>query len=175
MQLAHSPGMLSGVRLPSLKTVHVDSVSKHFTAETQVAAHFEMPDLESLRQSINDAVRTAKTEDERLALKSIIQDAMRSVESPHEVVWRMYVEPHSYAVLRTATAFRIFHHLADEALSAETLANKCNAQKLLVVRLCRVLAAMGILKEVDVEQYENGPIGNALARDPFLEGGVNFM
>lgn len=134
-----------------------------------------MDEFRILSTRIKEAIAASRSEDDRQALKTIIQDALKQVETPHEVVWQMYVEPHSYAVLRTAIDFRIFHILAEGKQSAQEIASSCKADKLLVVRLCRVLVAMRVLSETGIEEYKNGPVGEALARDPCLEGGVKFM
>ncbi len=39
----------------------------------------------------------------------------------------------------------------------------------------RVLAAMNIVREVDIKTYESGPVGKALTKDAGLEGGLKFM
>jgi hypothetical protein len=128
-------------------------------------------------EAVQTAIATAKqNEKSRGALLATLRAEILDLETPHEVFWRMLVEPHAYAVVRSGIQLGLFRLLHVEGtVSAEKIAQRTGADKLLVVRLMRVLGAMGIVKEMDVETYTNGPGGKVLAEDAGMSGALSFM
>ena len=128
-------------------------------------------------ESLQDLIATAKQdENTRSALLADLRAAVQELETPQEVFWRMLVEPHAFAVVRAAIKLELFQHLHKSgSLSSNQLARCCGADELLVVRLARVLTAMGILKEIGLRQYENAVAGTVLATDIGMRSALNFM
>lgn len=135
-----------------------------------------MADKNALTQTLNASIASA-TGDEahRLALKDALQAALRQVETPHEMFWRMLVEPHGYAVVRTGIALGIFQALVAGPKTAKELGSQLGAETLLVIRLMRVLSGLGIVREVAVQTYENAAAGKVLAGDAGMTGALSFM
>ncbi len=48
--------------------------------------------MTDLRRTIQDAIESCRTEQERQAVNGILIDALRTIESPGDVVWRMMME-----------------------------------------------------------------------------------
>jgi hypothetical protein len=83
--------------------------------------------------------------------------------------------PHKYAVLRAAMEMNLFGLLSKGPATAQELADGSGAEKLLVVRIMRVLAAMNVVKETKLETYENHGAAKAIVNDVHQEGAVKFM
>jgi hypothetical protein len=128
-------------------------------------------------ETIQHLVIEAKQDNaSREALLASLRGAVQDLETPQEAFWRMLVEPHAYGVVRSAIQLRLFELLQKSGTcTADELAQQSDADKLLVVRFMRVLTAMGLVKEVGVQKYENGAGGNVLATDPGLRGALSFM
>lgn len=136
--------------------------------------------IELLRQSLQVAIRSTDSnfKDE---LKTLLRGTLRKLETPGERIWEMMFYPHQTAVVRAAIEMRLFHSLAEASqggLTVDELADRVpggDADDLLVARLLRMLAGMGVVKEVGLQKYENDVVGETLARDVQLEGGIKFM
>jgi hypothetical protein len=128
-------------------------------------------------EAVQTAIAAAKqNQDSRGALLATLRSEIQDLETPHDVFWRMLVEPHAYAVVRSGIQLGLFRLLHVEGtLSAANIAQRTGADKLIVVRLMRVLSAMGIINETDVEMYANGPGGKVLAEDAGMSGALSFM
>jgi hypothetical protein len=127
--------------------------------------------------SLKDVVAAAKAnESTRQQTLASLREAVQELETPHEVFWRMLVEPHAYSVVRTAIQLQLFELLhKSKSLTANDLARESGAEQLLIVRLMRVLVAMGLVKELEVQKYQNAAGGETLATDVGLRGALSFM
>jgi predicted transcriptional regulator len=113
-------------------------------------------------------------EHSRQALLSSLRCAVQELEQPQDIFWRMILEPQAYAVLRCATELQLFQLLQGHTVTtAAELAERSGAEVLLITRFMRVLAAMGIVTEVGVQQYANAPPGELLATQPVMCGVLN--
>jgi len=122
-----------------------------------------------------DIVTFSSNDDDKNALKEVLRKALHSITPPGEQLWDIMFYPHQYAVVRTAIELRIFHLLSIKQATAEELADKSGADKLLIVRLMRVLVGMHVVRETSVETYENTGVAEMLATNKSFEGGLKFM
>jgi hypothetical protein len=139
------------------------------------------PDLDVLHQVLDDAVQKI-SQDSQGVLKTLLRDTLDKLVTPAERLWDIMFYPHQNAVIRAAIEMGIFHSLASKdnkgGLTIEELALKVpdsGADTILVARVMRMLAGMGIVKEVGMDRYENSSVGELLANDIYLEGGMKFM
>jgi hypothetical protein len=125
------------------------------------------------------AVANASDESKR-AFVAFLRETIRSIESPADQLWNIMFYPHQSTVIRVGIGLKAFHTIDESPnrrATAEEIAKKVpgGADALLVARIMRVLAAMGVVKEVGRETYENGLVGQELVKDVLLEGGMKFM
>ncbi|KAJ9614054.1 hypothetical protein H2200_002190 [Cladophialophora chaetospira] len=133
--------------------------------------------LEPLEQSLRIAVDSTSSEFKN-GLKTLLQQTLRKLETPGERIWEYMFYPHYAAVVRAGIEMRLFHSLAEGAATVEELTDRVpggDADDLLVARLLRMLAGMGVVTEVGLQKYANAAVGETLAKDVHLEGGMKFM
>ncbi|KAH7370259.1 S-adenosyl-L-methionine-dependent methyltransferase [Rhexocercosporidium sp. MPI-PUGE-AT-0058] len=111
-----------------------------------------------------EAVASGNGGGDDLQLMRAIQKLNRVAESPAEQLKRIHFQPVQYAIVRLAVEMGLPPTLVEaKQMRADELAMKCGADKLLVVRVMRVLAAMDIVDETGEEQYRASPTTEALA------------
>ncbi|EKD12991.1 uncharacterized protein L3040_007074 [Drepanopeziza brunnea f. sp. 'multigermtubi'] len=119
-------------------------------------------------------VSSGKTRD-NLALLRGIRNLNRVAESPTDRLRRVLYQTVQNAVVRLAVEIKLPHSLAAaKEMSATELALGSEADRVLVVRLMRVLVAMDIVDEVGEEQYRSNATTEALA-SPTWTGGTRFL
>ncbi|KAI1427702.1 S-adenosyl-L-methionine-dependent methyltransferase [Xylaria sp. FL1777] len=98
------------------------------------------------------------------------------LETPLDTIWRMIMSPHAPAALMTLIKAGVIQEItkSDSPTTADHLSTTTGAEKLLIVRLLRPLAALGFVKEVCAEQYVPTPITKALVGRALL-GGFQFQ
>ncbi|KAH8594262.1 putative O-methyltransferase [Bisporella sp. PMI_857] len=98
-----------------------------------------------------------------------------SLESPPEFIWRMIMEPHKSASVRTALEMGVIDAISSSngPTTSADLANATNADKQLIVRVLRPLTAMKIVDEVGIETYNANPISRILTVQA-IKGGFKF-
>ena len=135
--------------------------------------------IETLRHLAQTTMQSTSA-DLKAELKSFLLETLRSLETPGERLWDIMFYPHQCAVVRAGIEMRLFHTLSEsenKEVTAQELAEKVpgGADRLLVVRIMRMLAGMGVVKEVGFGTYKNAPVGETVAKDIHLEGGMKFM
>ncbi|THC91391.1 hypothetical protein EYZ11_009140 [Aspergillus tanneri] len=91
----------------------------------------------------------------RFQLLRLIDELKLAVETPTETVLRMIYQPPQNAALRTVIDLRIFPLLVEhpQGRSAKDLAVHTGAEKALIVRLMRVMIALGLCASREPEVY----------------------
>jgi hypothetical protein len=125
------------------------------------------------------AVANASDESKR-AFVAFLRGIIKSIELPADQLWNIMFYPHQCTVIRIGIGLRAFHTIdksPNKRATAEDIARKVSrgADALLAARIMRVVAGMGVVKEVGRETYENGPVGQESVKDVLLVGGVKFM
>ncbi|KAF4448913.1 Sterigmatocystin 8-O-methyltransferase [Fusarium austroafricanum] len=99
---------------------------------------------------------------------------IQELENPGEQLARIgWGEPTRTAAFRTLFDLGILQKLGEEPQSSEQLAAGTKADTVLVARALKHLAANGIIKEVEQNQYVGTPFSMS-TRDPTMEGGLIY-
>ncbi|KAI1261979.1 S-adenosyl-L-methionine-dependent methyltransferase [Xylariaceae sp. FL1019] len=114
--------------------------------------------------STAQSVLTNQDDAARKQLLSTAMQATAMLESPVDTVWKMIM---SAGVIQEIAK-------AKPSVTADHLASVSGADRLLIVRLLRPLAALGVVKETSQEVYAPTPITKVLV-DCALLGGYQFM
>ncbi|KAH7348574.1 S-adenosyl-L-methionine-dependent methyltransferase [Rhexocercosporidium sp. MPI-PUGE-AT-0058] len=137
-----------------------------------------MPSLLGLVQQVQvaaKAVASGKGGGDNLQLIRAIRKLNRVAEPPAERLRRVLYQTVQNATVRLAVEMGLPHALVEgQEMSADELAVKCGADKLLVVRVMRVLTVMDIVDETGEEQYSASATTEALASATWTSG-VRFI
>ncbi|KAF2755429.1 hydroxyindole O-methyltransferase [Pseudovirgaria hyperparasitica] len=136
-------------------------LANDLTASIKLMSSSRHSDAEVLRKSI---LATAK---------SLVQ----SLEKPEEVaMWWVKTAHCERAALRIAVDLRIFHILCDAngPVTSRQLAEKTNAEELLIVRLMRLLCSFDFAKEACEKVYLATKYSKAMT-EPGIEGGMKAI
>ncbi|CAG8948676.1 hypothetical protein HYFRA_00001796 [Hymenoscyphus fraxineus] len=123
--------------------------------------------VSELIQKINEVVANPPTQDalhpsERVALWKALDSLRGAIENPVEATGRIAFGAYEQVGLRLGIEMGIFNSMATVLPAGEMevteLAEKINADSLLVGRVMRLLSAMGLFKEVSENKYANGPL-----------------
>ncbi|CAL5871019.1 uncharacterized protein PFLUO_LOCUS5261 [Penicillium psychrofluorescens] len=109
----------------------------------------------SLTDQIRDTVQNPNESDHRHAkLLRLVDEVKLAIETPTETILRLIYQPPANAALCTAVDLSIFPLLAKhEVLSATELANSTGADRGLIIRLMRVMTALGLCASDKAEVY----------------------
>ncbi|MCJ1426479.1 hypothetical protein MMC29_004382 [Sticta canariensis] len=112
----------------------------------------------------------------RKTLQALSQKLAGALETPMDTIRKMNYAPQSLAICRVAIKGGWFKVLADgdNPKTATELANATGAERELIVRLFRILAAVGIVAEVGRETYSSTPVTNALTHPPIYSAVEHF-
>ncbi|KAH7303153.1 S-adenosyl-L-methionine-dependent methyltransferase [Rhexocercosporidium sp. MPI-PUGE-AT-0058] len=138
----------------------------------------DMASLLELVQQVQvaaEAVASGTGGGDNLQLMQAIQKLSRVAESPAERLKRILYQLVQNSIVRLAVEMGLPPALVEaKEMSAYELAVKCGADKLLVVRVMRVLAAMDMVDEIGEEQYRASPTTETLASVTWT-GAVRFQ
>ncbi|CAD6579776.1 MAG: hypothetical protein ASARMPRED_009245 [Alectoria sarmentosa] len=116
-------------------------------------------------------------EDSRKKALTTAQSLVAALQRPEDVVMRYAWENGSQRMsLRLGVDLGIFHILVDnngKPVSATEIAAQSKAEELLIIRIMRVLTAVGFATEADVQSYVATPLTQAITK-PSLEAAVKI-
>ena len=131
----------------------VDFARLNITAMSSSSSLMNM--IDKLRAT---AVATSKDDfTGRSKLLTQIDDLRLAVETPMETLYRVGQQPWQNAAIRIALDIGIFGVLVGEtdgAVNVDLLARETKADKALIIRLMRVLVALGLCEKVSPNAYE---------------------
>ncbi|KAI9684553.1 MAG: hypothetical protein M1822_005641 [Bathelium mastoideum] len=108
-------------------------------------------------------------EETRKAALKAARKLVTALEKPQEVLWRYAFRLSSQRMaMRVGLEMGLYGVLAraqGKPVHAKDLADACNAEKLLTVRIMRVLSAMCFVDEVDYETYAANELTNLMAEE----------
>ncbi|GAD96230.1 O-methyltransferase [Paecilomyces variotii No. 5] len=104
---------------------------------------------ETLAKISKDYVSSRHTPEEHLQLLSAIREIQLLVETPTETVLRLIYQPPQNAALRTAVELGVFSILSARSqgksmVTATEISSETGADRALIVRLMRVMSALGL-------------------------------
>ncbi|KAL9092356.1 MAG: hypothetical protein Q9159_000864 [Coniocarpon cinnabarinum] len=142
-------------------------------ATSTVSASSFNTDVEHLDSS------SFKDEESRRAALDAARSLVRRLEKPMESMLRMcWVEPSHAFALKTAVDLKLFEVLGrdgkDSEKSVRELADATNADPILVHRLCRLLAAMDTIREVDEGVFAPNALSLANMNRP-VSAAIDFL
>ncbi|KAG4416780.1 hypothetical protein IFR04_010109 [Cadophora malorum] len=132
----------------------------------------EIAGLETILSKLSSEV--SQDEERRKKLLAILRQYVAAVESPLETIWRMMMEPHQSASLRTAMAMGLIEPIVSGSKTATDLASLTKCDKQLIVRILRPLSTIKIVEEIGCEKYAATAITKILTV-PSVGGGFRFM
>ncbi|OTA67095.1 S-adenosyl-L-methionine-dependent methyltransferase [Hypoxylon sp. EC38] len=123
------------------------------------------------------SVLASKDETARKHMFKAAKQAMAMLETPFEAVWRLIMSPHAHSALMSLIKAGVIQEIAktDSPSSADHLAKVTGADRLLLVRLLRPMNAIGVVKEINQEEYAPTAITKALGLNRALFGGYRVM
>ncbi|KAF2459112.1 S-adenosyl-L-methionine-dependent methyltransferase, partial [Lineolata rhizophorae] len=121
-----------------------------------------------------DATPQNMTDEERMKLLAACNKLSRSLEGPLDATLRITSGPFEAICLRLAVDMKLFDAIVTAAGSAtnEQLGNATGTDPLFVRRITRMLAAMGILKEVARNTYAMTPLAGAYSSKSPLSSAI---
>ncbi|CAG8975340.1 hypothetical protein HYALB_00005670 [Hymenoscyphus albidus] len=128
--------------------------------------------VSQLIQKINEVAANPPAQDsldpaDRIALLEALDSLRGAIESPVEATARIAFGAYEQVGLRLGIDMGIFDCLATVLPAGEMevteLAEKIDANTLLVSRVMRLLSAMGLFKEVSENKFANGPLAPVFA------------
>ncbi|MCJ1392558.1 hypothetical protein MMC18_005426 [Xylographa bjoerkii] len=144
-----------------------------------LSAQGHVPLVEQLQNTSEDLQAQSKSLDERIRKEAlaVAKSIVNALEKPEEVVMRYTNEVAAHRMsLRIGVELRLFHILVERngtPVSAAELADISKAELLLVVRMMRVISAIGFAKEVGVQSYVATPLSVAIST-PALEAAMKI-
>ncbi|MCJ1401979.1 hypothetical protein MMC11_005196 [Xylographa trunciseda] len=144
-----------------------------------LSAQGHAPLVEQLQNIRGDLHGQSKSLDERTRKEAlaVAKSIVNSLEKPEEVVMRYTNEVTAHRMsLRMGVELRLFHILVERngtPISAAELADISKAELLLVVRIMRVISAIGFAKEAGVQSYVATPLTTAIST-PALEAAMKI-
>ncbi|KAL5363602.1 S-adenosyl-L-methionine-dependent methyltransferase [Aspergillus floccosus] len=130
--------------------------------------------IEDIKQVALQKHHVSQTGDSHFRLLGLIDQLKLAVETPTETVLRLIYQPPQNAALRTVIDLGIFPLLMQNhknGLSATQLAAHTGAERDLIVRLMRVMTALGLCSSVECEVYRANEKTEALTQ-PIGRDGV---
>ncbi|KAB8251311.1 S-adenosyl-L-methionine-dependent methyltransferase [Aspergillus flavus] len=120
----------------------------------------QTPHLLSLVEEIKDAAlkecSSSRSATSHYRFLGLIDQLKYTVETPTETVLRLIYQPPQNAALRTVIDLNIFPLLLEHpinGLSATELSEYTGAERALIIRLMRVMAALGLCASIEPEVY----------------------
>ncbi|OGM51361.1 O-methyltransferase [Aspergillus bombycis] len=120
----------------------------------------QTPQLLSLVEEIKDSVlqecSSSRSATSHYRLLGLIDQLKYTVETPTETVLRVIYQPPQNAALRTVIDLHIFPLLLEhpaKGLSATQLSEYTGAERALIIRLMRVMTALGLCANIEPEVY----------------------
>ncbi|KAL3479375.1 S-adenosyl-L-methionine-dependent methyltransferase [Aspergillus californicus] len=113
--------------------------------------------VDSIRQAAVEDTSTSRSSSSPFQLLSLIDQLRLAVETPTETVLRLIYQPPQNAALRTVVDMGIFDLLmgaGERGISACQLSAYTNAERCLIVRLMRVVTALGLCASPEPEVYK---------------------
>ncbi|KAF9891627.1 hypothetical protein FE257_003638 [Aspergillus nanangensis] len=112
--------------------------------------------VEEIKKTALQEHHSSQSSDTHFRLLGLVDELKLAIETPTETVLRLIYQPPQNAALRTVIDMGIFpllvqHHKT--GLSATDLAIYTEAERGLIVRLMRVMAALGLCTSVECEVY----------------------
>lgn len=130
--------------------------------------------VEEIKQAALQEHHASRPGDSHFRLLGLIDQLKLAVETPTETVLRLIYQPPQNAALRTVVDLGIFPLLMQHrkyGLSATQLAAYTGAERDLIVRLMRVISALGLCTSVECEVYRPNEKTQALTQ-PIGRDGV---
>ncbi|KKK13220.1 putative O-methyltransferase, partial [Aspergillus rambellii] len=113
--------------------------------------------VEDIKQAAVEETSTGPSLQSHFRLLNLIDQLRLAVETPTETVLRLIYQPPQNAALRLVMDLGIFQILVDHpmrGLSASELSASTNAERALIVRLMRVMTALGLCSSPEPEVYQ---------------------
>ncbi|KAF6232302.1 hypothetical protein HO173_009407 [Letharia columbiana] len=133
----------------------------------------------SLIDQVNSGAKACQDEnqnrDAQAELLATCRKLTAELESPFEAIRRFSFQPYETLALRIAIQLNLLDAIKDEDVTALGLATTTGADRLLIVRIMRVLCTMGVFTEKGVELYGAGRIALALRARPSLRDNVTTL
>ncbi|KAE8356405.1 S-adenosyl-L-methionine-dependent methyltransferase [Aspergillus coremiiformis] len=124
--------------------------------EAQVQTSRLLSLVEDIKQAALQESSSACSASSHYHFLALIEQLKYAVETPTETVLRLVYQPPQNAALRTVMDLNIFPMLLahpKQGLSATQLAESTGAERELIVRLMRVMTALGLCASVEPEVY----------------------
>ncbi|KAB8238223.1 S-adenosyl-L-methionine-dependent methyltransferase [Aspergillus alliaceus] len=124
--------------------------------EPQVQTPHLLSLVEDIRQAALEECSSSRSASSHYRFLGLIDQLKYAVETPTETVLRLIYQPPQNAALRTVVDLDIFPLLLEhpnKGLSAIQLAESTGAERALIIRLMRVMAALGLCASVEPEVY----------------------
>ncbi|GKZ17726.1 hypothetical protein AbraIFM66951_010868 [Aspergillus brasiliensis] len=112
--------------------------------------------VETIKQTALQDQGACRSAQSHFQLLGLIDELRLAVETPTETVLRLIYQPPQNAALRTVMDLGLFPLLVEQSkrgLSATELAEKTGAERGLIVRLMRVMTALGLCANPESEVY----------------------
>ncbi|KAL8842101.1 MAG: hypothetical protein Q9176_002793 [Flavoplaca citrina] len=113
----------------------------------------------------------------RRELQGLVKRLTFALESPFETLNRLVVLPFQHAVVRVAIDLQLFRYMVEVGDNSRTLNEieaKTGVDAVLLPRLLRSLAAIGLLRQLD-EQHWAATHLTHVCSNPSIESGLRFM
>ncbi|KAI4173394.1 MAG: hypothetical protein LQ343_002926 [Gyalolechia ehrenbergii] len=114
--------------------------------------------------------------EQKKELLAALRKLTAKLEDPNEAIVRMIFQPHENAVIRIAIDLNLFVLVGKEesGLTAEDLQALTGAEDALLVRIMRLLTAMGVFTQTSEQRYVATPISKAWTAPP-VEGATRHL
>ncbi|MCJ1306215.1 hypothetical protein MMC08_009033, partial [Hypocenomyce scalaris] len=134
-------------------------------------------DVPHLLEDITSNAKVGSQGDEKARKKALAaaRSLCLALETPPEAIVRIaWAEPALSVAARVAIALNVFEHLSKDAgKSSSELAALTGADPVLLGRILKHLAAMGVIHEVDADSYASTSLARALTV-PIYRDGIPF-
>lgn len=128
-----------------------------------------LTEISNKQQEVNDAIsKFVDPNDQygRIDIVTSVLNLLQAVTSPAEALIQQSGMTHLSGAIRTAIYLNLFETVPEQgSITASEIAKATNADKLLIVRHMRALAAYGIFKEFEAETYEHNAYSRAYLND----------
>ncbi|KAL2840664.1 S-adenosyl-L-methionine-dependent methyltransferase [Aspergillus pseudoustus] len=114
--------------------------------------------VEDIRSAAVEETSSCRSSQSHSRLLGLIDQLRLAVETPSETVLRLIYQPPQNAALRTALDLGVFDHLVSRGrkrISASELSAHTNAERGLIVRVMRVVIALGLCANPEPEVYQS--------------------
>ncbi|KAL8751875.1 MAG: hypothetical protein Q9199_006131 [Rusavskia elegans] len=113
----------------------------------------------------------------RQQLQSLVKKLSFALESPFETLNRLVVLPFQHAVVRVAIDLGLFGYMVEAGETGRTedeIKSKTGVDAILLPRLLRTLAAIGLLRQLDEQHWVATDLTN-VCTNPTIVCGLKFM